>query len=72
MARTMPDQVTYPVACSGCYSNLLLVVKRPSTSTERFIDEERRQLQLDGWSYINGQYAICPDCSPAWSSNLAS
>jgi len=33
--------------------------------------EERDQVELAGWSYLNGGYPICPGCAPAWAPALA-
>jgi hypothetical protein len=65
--RTSPvtDIVSYRVSCAGCYSKLQVGIHHPSRGRAWMAAEERRQVELDGWTYLKDDYAICPECSPA-------
>lgn len=63
--------IAYPVSCSGCYTSLLVTVT-PDPRGQRWNGaEERRQVERAGWSYLNGTYAICLGCAPAWAQAAA-
>ncbi len=69
--EAISDEFSYPFSCSGCYSSLLVSVRNRRRGRPWDIAEERCQVELAGWSYLNGTYAICPACAPAWASDVA-
>ena len=70
-SEAISDESSYPFSCSGCYSSLLVSVRNRRSGRPWDIAEERCQVELAGWSYLNGTYAICPACAPAWASDVA-
>ena len=65
------DSASYRVSCAGCYSNLQVFIHAPARGAVWMAAEERRQMELDGWCYLKGDYAICPGCTVARTSELA-
>jgi len=71
MISNRNSTMSYPVSCSGCYSSVLVVVTTGHRARRQDRGEERDQVELAGWSYLNGGYPICPGCAPAWAPALA-